>query len=54
MADAAPAAGKGKRKRHLSEDDVYLLLHRSVRPSFLRLLLLSPSSRSLSGRLVFV
>ncbi|CAD6244199.1 unnamed protein product [Miscanthus lutarioriparius] len=28
MAAAAPAAGKGKRKRHLSEDDVYLLLHR--------------------------
>ncbi|OEL27777.1 hypothetical protein BAE44_0011204 [Dichanthelium oligosanthes] len=25
---AAPAAGKGKRKRPLSEDDVYLLLHR--------------------------
>nr|CAB3450009.1 unnamed protein product [Digitaria exilis] len=31
---AAPAAveGKGKRKRPLSEDDVYLLLHRSVLP----------------------
>ena len=33
-AAAAPAAGagKGKRKRALSEDDVYLLLHRSVLP----------------------
>ncbi|EER99457.1 hypothetical protein BDA96_02G336300 [Sorghum bicolor] len=28
MAAVAPAAGKGKRKRQLSEDDVYLLLHR--------------------------
>ncbi|AQK52974.1 hypothetical protein Zm00014a_028777 [Zea mays] len=28
MAAAAPAACKGKRKRHLSEDDVWLLLHR--------------------------
>ncbi|XP_020404904.1 uncharacterized protein [Zea mays] len=28
MAAATPAACKGKRKRHLSEDDVWLLLHR--------------------------
>ncbi|RLN08341.1 nascent polypeptide-associated complex subunit alpha, muscle-specific form-like [Panicum miliaceum] len=49
-AAAAPAAGAGKwkRKRSLSEDDVYLLLHRSVRPPSLRLilLLLGPSPRS--------
>ena len=34
MAAPAPAAGagKGKRKRALSEDDVYLLLNRSVLP----------------------
>jgi hypothetical protein len=50
MAAAAPAAGKGKRKRHLSEDDVYLLLHRSVRPSSAPLVL-GPSL--LSGRLAF-
>jgi hypothetical protein len=30
MAAPAPATGKGKRKRPLSEDDVYLLLHRFV------------------------
>ena len=43
-AAAAPAAGagKGKRKRALSEDDVYLLLNRSVLPPSLP----QPSSSS--------
>jgi len=50
MAAVAPAAGKGKRKRQLSEDDVYLLLHRSVHPSS-ALFVLGPSH--LSGRLAF-